>query len=537
MNHLIQRQVIDVRLSSNQKAAEQQEAIRQLYWERIVPALDKVFSKIVPHDVTLRIDQLKLDLGIVPKDNLVSEITQQLTEQLGDILFQAKYEQQIESSSTISSSNAQAKRKKFHLLDHKESEVKALIYFLKNGIFPWWFNSDIDTSPVALLEKIVLEKPQELVRFLENHNDTKVQTRLIEQFSEVQLLDLAKVKNDYLSEILSYTVEACLKIDASNFSTQKRWETVVRLSIRRTTLFLLTKSPSKSISTLDLGNIILAHISKHLQKSVDKIQSFLIDEIQQNPIKNIRSNTKNEIKPSFEILRDIFDLEKKLTKEIDFREDDAENSTIHNKSNDISEKSVDSEQDLPLNSKSKVNSEAVKKDNHKIIQTELEEGIYISNAGLSLLAPFFQMYLEAIGLVKDQKFISPEAQERAILLSQYLVSDQTSISEHELILNKIIMGWDLDDPLASTIDLTKKEKEESQDLLNSALNHWGALGNSGVPALQETFLQREGKLIYKDDQYKLIVERKTIDILMDKIPWSFSTLKLPWMDKRIQVEW
>ncbi|NCG26197.1 MAG: hypothetical protein GWP42_01465, partial [Verrucomicrobiales bacterium] len=56
-------------------------------------------------------------------------------------------------------------------------------------------------------------------------------------------------------------------------------------------------------------------------------------------------------------------------------------------------------------------------------------------------------------------------------------------------------------------------------------------------ALREGFLLRDARLLELEESWQLKVEGKTLDILMDGMPWSFGIIKLPWMDKRLIVEW
>jgi hypothetical protein len=85
--------------------------------------------------------------------------------------------------------------------------------------------------------------------------------------------------------------------------------------------------------------------------------------------------------------------------------------------------------------------------------------------------------------------------------------------------------------------LTKIEKIEAEDLITSAINHWKALKSTSIKGFQISFLQRKGILTEKEDLWTLQVEKKSHDLLLDSLPWSFSLIKLPWMKKMIQVEW
>ena len=87
------------------------------------------------------------------------------------------------------------------------------------------------------------------------------------------------------------------------------------------------------------------------------------------------------------------------------------------------------------------------------------------------------------------------------------------------------------------IILTEEEKSESLDLLNSAIKHWGKLGKSSPEGLREGFLQRDGKLEKRRQGWYLTVDQKSIDILLDFLPWNLRIVKLPWMTEMLRVEW
>ena len=125
----------------------------------------------------------------------------------------------------------------------------------------------------------------------------------------------------------------------------------------------------------------------------------------------------------------------------------------------------------------------------------------------------------------------------AVHALQYLVTGKQHPEEFYLPLNKILCGMDVSSTLPQDIELTEDCKTACDDLLGAVIGHWTALKNTSPEGLQETFLNREGKLTFKDGQWTLVVERKTIDILMDRIPWSISMIKHSWMKQMINTEW
>lgn len=167
------------------------------------------------------------------------------------------------------------------------------------------------------------------------------------------------------------------------------------------------------------------------------------------------------------------------------------------------------------------------------------EIIYVNNAGLVLLAPFLSRLFHMVGFLEDGKFIGREEQIRAAFLLQYLVfgDEQREYPEHELVLNKILVALDNEQSIPQTIELTEEECSHAEYLLKSVLQHWEKLRNTSLAGLREAFLQREGKLEFKDDSILLTVESKAYDVLLDSVPWNFRTVKFLWMRQVIQVRW
>jgi hypothetical protein len=91
--------------------------------------------------------------------------------------------------------------------------------------------------------------------------------------------------------------------------------------------------------------------------------------------------------------------------------------------------------------------------------------------------------------------------------------------------------------LDHSIHISSAEQAEADHLLAAVIEHWGALGTASPDGLREGFLQREGKLEKRQSGWFLHIENKTLDILLDRLPWNLSLLKLPWMEEILKVEW
>ncbi len=168
-----------------------------------------------------------------------------------------------------------------------------------------------------------------------------------------------------------------------------------------------------------------------------------------------------------------------------------------------------------------------------------QASIYINNAGLILIAPFLSRLFDLLSFIENKEFKGKDKQIHAAFLLQYLVfgKNKDLYPEHELVLNKILVALDNEQSIPQTIELTEEECSHAEYLLKSVLQHWEKLRNTSLAGLREAFLQREGKLEFKDDSILLTVESKAYDVLLDSVPWNFRTVKFLWMRQVIQVRW
>jgi hypothetical protein len=165
------------------------------------------------------------------------------------------------------------------------------------------------------------------------------------------------------------------------------------------------------------------------------------------------------------------------------------------------------------------------------------EPAFIGNAGLVLLTPYLERLFTMLKLVQDKAFVDAAAAVRTTLLMQYLVTGQAAAAEPELALNKLLCGLPLATPVPPSVDLTDQERDAAAGLLQAVIAHWSALGRTSVEGLRQTFLQREGRLDRADEAWQLQVAPQAFDMLLDRLPWGYSTVKFPWMQELIHVQW
>jgi hypothetical protein len=165
------------------------------------------------------------------------------------------------------------------------------------------------------------------------------------------------------------------------------------------------------------------------------------------------------------------------------------------------------------------------------------ETLFIGNAGIVLAAPYLPRLFSMLDLATDRAFHSPEHAARGAHLIQCLVEGRPDRPEHLLPLNKILCGLGESDVLPASIQPTPREEEVVSGLLLALIQNWGALGSTTTEGLQESFFQREGALRAQGEAWRLQVEPRAFDLLIDRIPWSFNIIRFGWMDRVLHVDW
>ncbi len=164
----------------------------------------------------------------------------------------------------------------------------------------------------------------------------------------------------------------------------------------------------------------------------------------------------------------------------------------------------------------------------------------VGNAGLVLASPFLPRFFHLLQMTSVEHgstaWVSEEAARRAPMLLQAIVAGRHDAAD-SLALNRLLCGTPEHLRLESGIDLSSAEHDGVELLLRAMLTSWDAVRQSTAAALRETFLQREGRLQAGSERWTLRVPRKTVDVLIDKAPWSFSGTRLPWMETPLCVEW
>jgi hypothetical protein len=138
-------------------------------------------------------------------------------------------------------------------------------------------------------------------------------------------------------------------------------------------------------------------------------------------------------------------------------------------------------------------------------------------------------------LDKNNEISNPDV---AAHLLHYVATGREQDYEHTMVFEKFLCNIPINQPIERNILLLEKHKNEAGEMLKSVLLNWDKMTESSIALLKNEFLQRSGKITLKDDESpKIVVERKTQDVLLDNLSWNISIVKLAWQKRIIYIDW
>lgn len=499
--HKIHTASLQVQFEGIEEGLGLQDRLALVFHEKVKPALEKEFDQLIGPETTLVIDQLILDCGFITDEDWEEKLLQQV---LGQV--------RKEIASKPSSQTQRITK------GNKANEV--FFYFMDKGYFPWNspFSSTYEVEKALSIEIKFIGKLAQVIQ-----KSSLVTERLFQSFS-----------SQFISKIYGYlgkTLNPKIAFLYSLFQKQG-WVTIQKVILEN---FISVIGEKRVISDQEFISILISCTPK---KNISTLADFIApDLIKDQTFREAFSRTLSEIKnPEFSVKIDqlIQDLKKKhpsslakvsVPKNIKKSNLKREETTIPKGS-----RRSKSDQSLDILPKPKSKTPSNK-------DLDIAEEIFIENAGLVILHPFLSGLFTNLQLVEKGKFESPSKQHMAAKVLQYLVYGENDLTENFFVLNKILSGMDVFEVLELNQELDKEFKKECEELLQVVIGHWSVLKNTSVDGLRETFLQRDGKISRVENGWKLKVERKTVDILMNKLPWGIGMIKLPWMNEMMFVDW
>jgi len=555
--HIINRQVLELTFRDKENVWAVQNKTSALVKEKLHPELDKLFTRLSNDEEIVRIDKLVVDLGTIQENGLeqvfVETAIRKISEQVNSLIAKGK------SSATQETEQKNKADDRDLLITNKLNDyLDQFLFFLKNGYFPWWHEipGTEKFSPQSLSRNIfkeILNVDNDLLRntFLPLLKNQNVRKRLIYQYNHSYLYELLKKLNVGLLQNLSAQLRILQNCSGSVFPEKKLSASFYEFALQYFENEQFLKSSDEQViflkKMLDLSLAGYSAVEKEnklaliIQSSQINHPGFQQEDFEIVVIATIQSAAELPF-VSQHLNEIILNVHAKSGVAIDF---------WINEFARISQKKVAGEnrqkQELTDNSeilsaeKTAVLGKKKVKESFSPFPQKVQEDaetILVSNAGLVILHPFLKFFFEGLGLLNSElQFKNTESVFKAIHLLLFIATGEEIAEETDLVLNKILCGVEISEPVPQSVQLSEEEKEECIFLMKTVLERWEALRTGNPAALRDTYLRREGILKRTGSSWNLVIERNTFDIMLERLPWSVSLVKLPWCEEILYVEW
>ncbi len=257
---------------------------------------------------------------------------------------------------------------------------------------------------------------------------------------------------------------------------------------------------------------------------------------------NLRQNLvriRNNIRQNFQRLRALADARKAKIEADEKEKLNQKITTLKARRETLEKLKKESIEQLKTRDKVKENSKVKpeKENKKKKPEKPVDEPLFIRNAGLVILHPYYGRLFSTLNLTEKNKFVSEDAQIRAVHLLQYIATGKTEHPENDLVLNKILCGLPVSTPVPMDVGLSEEELKMASGLLSGAIANWTKMKTMSPDSLRGTFLLREGTIKEEADRWRLKAEKGSFDILLKTLPWAFNFVRYSWLPKFIMVEW
>jgi hypothetical protein len=506
--HIIRKQNLEVHASVHDAFALKRKM--ELIMTEISPKLNILFDELVSENEWLQIDKLDIQINDISENDLEEELLKKILQSIHEKLEARKYNiRSIEGAVNIP----------FETVSVSQKTISALIYFLQNGMFPWWFEL---TSHAAIEEKFLMAfanvptATADIPTLSDALKNDVSRSRLTEQFSEKLFLIIVQLLSKKVSANLFAEIELVRSIlnQIAEEHLIDHEKSLIRVYHRSNTVLLQLLSEANNYSTPSILEIW--------------IKSFIAD------IQQVTRSTIELKLHQHKILHTYLDANKIS------RQPGTYKTESKNQSERASDKSVELSNATKKEFKSEMRPEFTENEAERLQEISLADllentdGSIVANAGLILVAPFLPELFKNLGISDNSQLTNIN---QAIAIMHFIVHGNLEYREYDVLLCKVLCGLENNEPIELINQLPDIYTNEVEQMLTTAISYWTALKNTSPDGLREGFLSRNGKLSHRFDEWFLLVEKKTVDVLLLQLPWTIGFIKLPWMNKMLKVEW
>lgn len=528
MRHIIKKQILEFHVNDKLDAFRMQQDMSDYNTKVLLPLLEKIMNELSVEDEIIELDKIELDLGLLQLKELEKATT------VSDLFetIRSKIKDAIRQSGTQYNSGQTKKPLRV---------ARQWLFYMQRGYLDWsmnnvsedWYDEvlqafAVDFDSVTGLRQLILYDNKALKRIVYQHSDHFL-VKLTEILTAVNQNRLT-YSIDELYEIAVLLYQRQTKTPAASIKEIRKiiWQMALTIAApagrKSTTTEIVKKILKKFVNDPVTAQVIIKELAGRIAITGQLLQELLNE---QDITLQRESSVQN--------IPRIDDTERTLQ-----TDDKIEN--LRTKVTEPGKKEPQTPENLFTNDNTagkEIEKIFAAKEDDKIAGAALSdnEEIFTGYAGLVLLHPFIPAFFRRLQLIDDTKFISDNSQQKAVCLLHYLATGEIFADEYKLVIPKLLCAFPFSYTLEKDIEINGAEVSEAENLLQAVIEQWSVLKNTSAQGLREGFLQRGGKLYSKNESLYLQVETRTIDVLLNYLPWNLTIIKLPWMKDLLKVDW
>ncbi|MGM0620927.1 MAG: contractile injection system tape measure protein [Bacteroidota bacterium] len=490
--HIIDKVFLEINTSQVNTANSLTKNIDGFLKDELFPKIEYLLDLYDNPDAVIRFDEFNIDLSVKDVDSfngMQEEILRRMEEQLAKKVTKS-------SAEKYSDDGAGEVRNLSRGKNHEE----IFLFFLANGYYPWYGNGKQirefekrENWQKSFDNKFFIQKLEKLLQ-----SNRLALLRFVSQFSDEMVAAFFTKMNPFLSELGEKRIQSLLK--ALPHQVKSRFLEMIIIVSAETNAEKITDAFYNWFRVLQRNVEGLEH------KTIRLLAEASIFILKAAPADLV---TSSKFQPTLDQLLSII------------------------KTNQFSDNLIP---ELPQKPDWKFSENENITENANFADDSINERL-VENGGLVILHPFLKHFFTVIKVIDEHGKISTENRDLAVQALHFLATGQENSLEGNLVFEKFLCGIPLKMPVQRQSLLTPEIRNEAEEMLKEAIKNWPALKNTSPDGLRQMFLQREGKLLQDGKKYKLLMERKPQDALLDKLEWSISIVKLPLRKELLFVEW
>ncbi|MCK5666104.1 MAG: hypothetical protein KAI17_21590, partial [Thiotrichaceae bacterium] len=354
------------------------------------------FSSFSADRTTIRLEKLELDLGSFSMDNLDTQFTEKLKKQLI---------KELKKELLHSPDAALQKNRKSTIQSQEESDIELVLYYLQQGVLPWWLADAEAFQLQTLLDKLFNYSADEFIHELERLNCIQAIERLVKQLTgdhyELLLNRISLTADGNTAGSIVQAIQDWNRlIDAADLELRQVIQIKARLIY-----FLLQSFPVEQSA-----NILSEYIGRTALISSGS-------DTERNIVTSLALNAQTLLSDNSEVYLWIDQKMLQLFPSTEMRFSTISSSAISGSAvsdNNAINSAADKRTAVAADKKQLPFAKGVP---GQLLQTDAAadnwpntgDHYYINNAGVILLWPFLSPYFSTLNLLKDKKFVSEQS--------------------------------------------------------------------------------------------------------------------------------